>query len=117
MMNVLADGFHPVWYFDPPFLFSSHCPCGCVRGKQPGKGSAHENIQRRVLGPEDPETLTTSTDLGSNYLSQGKYAQAEALFKQALETQRRVGSPLTSSHQNYREEHPFEKLANTKTPA
>ena len=50
-------------------------------------------IQRRVLGPEHPDTLNSMNNLASVYYSQGKYAQAEALDSQILEIRRRVLGP------------------------
>ncbi len=50
-------------------------------------------LQRRVLGPEDPKTLKTAGSLGRTALLQGKYSEAEALFRKSLEIQRRaIGS-------------------------
>ena len=41
-------------------------------------------IQRRVLGPEHPDTLDTLSDFASMYQRQGKYALAETYAAQAL---------------------------------
>jgi len=49
--------------------------------------------ERRVLGPEHPETLLSMANLANVYESQGKFAQAEALFSQTLSIQRRVLGP------------------------
>jgi serine/threonine protein kinase/Tfp pilus assembly protein PilF len=60
-------------------------------------------LQRRVLGPENPKTLRTIFRLGCIAYLQGRYAQAEGLFKQSLEIQRRVlgpGHPDTLSSVN-----------------
>ena len=46
---------------------------------QPGCG-----IQRRVLGPEHPDTLASTNGLASVYYPRGKYAQAEALHEPDL---------------------------------
>ena len=46
-----------------------------------------------MLGPEHPNTLTSMNSLAGDYYSQGKYAQAEALYSQTLEIQRRVLGP------------------------
>jgi Tfp pilus assembly protein PilF len=43
-----------------------------------------------VLGPEHPDTLRSMNNLAVVYDDQGKYAQAEALYSQTLEIQRRV---------------------------
>jgi eukaryotic-like serine/threonine-protein kinase len=50
-------------------------------------------IQRRVLGPENPDTLKSMNNLASVYFDEGKYAQAQALFSQTLEIRRRVLGP------------------------
>ncbi len=47
-------------------------------------------LQRRVLGEEHPETLTSINNLALLSSYQGKYAEAEALFIQVLEIMRRV---------------------------
>jgi serine/threonine protein kinase/tetratricopeptide (TPR) repeat protein len=51
------------------------------------------DLQRRVLGAENPKTLKTISRLGFTAYRQGSYPQAEALFSQALEIQRRVLGP------------------------
>src|SRR5262249_58237923 len=51
------------------------------------------DLQRRVLGPEHPETLTTQNNVAGLFLDQGKYAEAEPLYRQALEAQGRVLGP------------------------
>jgi Flp pilus assembly protein TadD len=48
------------------------------------------DLQRRVLGPRNPETLKTLNHIGYIDFLQGKYPEAEALLRQTLETQRRV---------------------------
>jgi len=50
-------------------------------------------IQRRVLGPEHPDTLLSMMNLANVYGYQGKYAQDQALHSQTLEIQRRVLGP------------------------
>ena len=45
-------------------------------------------LQRRVFGATNPETLKTLSRLGSTAYLQGKYSEAEALFNQALPIQR-----------------------------
>ncbi len=47
-------------------------------------------LRRRVLGEDDPGTLTSLRRLATVYLNQGKFAQAEPLYKKVLEVQRRV---------------------------
>jgi eukaryotic-like serine/threonine-protein kinase len=52
------------------------------------------DLRRRVLGPENPETLRSMNDLALVYLDEGgKFKQAEALANQALESRRRVLGP------------------------
>jgi eukaryotic-like serine/threonine-protein kinase len=48
------------------------------------------DLRRRVLGPENADTLTTMNNLAAVYALEGKYAQAEALYSQALGIERRV---------------------------
>ena len=50
-------------------------------------------LHRRVLGPENPETLKTMRRLGRTAELQGQYPEAEAILVQALEKQRRVLGP------------------------
>ena len=50
-------------------------------------------IDRRVSGPDHPDTLMAMNNLAIVYLDQGKYAQAEALHTQTLEIERRVLGP------------------------
>jgi tetratricopeptide (TPR) repeat protein len=50
-------------------------------------------LHRRVLGPENPETLKTMRRLGRTAELQGQYPEAEAILVQALERQRRVLGP------------------------
>jgi tetratricopeptide (TPR) repeat protein len=51
------------------------------------------DLQRRVLGPAHPDTLTSMHNLALIYRDEGKYAQAEALDIQTLGIQRRVKGP------------------------
>ncbi len=44
-------------------------------------------------GPEHPNTLISMYNLASAYQALGKYAQAEALFRQNLDIRRRVLGP------------------------
>jgi serine/threonine protein kinase/tetratricopeptide (TPR) repeat protein len=48
------------------------------------------DLQRRVLGAKNPETLKTLNRIGYSAFLQGKYPEAEALLRQTLEMQRRV---------------------------
>jgi pentatricopeptide repeat protein len=41
-------------------------------------------IQEKLLNPEDPGTVRTLIDLANTYRSEGKYIEAEPLFKRAL---------------------------------
>jgi serine/threonine protein kinase len=51
------------------------------------------DLQRRVLGPENPDTLKSMNNLAVVYVHEGKFAQAEALDSQTLEIRRRVLGP------------------------
>jgi tetratricopeptide (TPR) repeat protein len=51
------------------------------------------DLQRRVLGAENPQCIKTMSRLGRIADLQGKYAEAEALLSRALAIQRRVLSP------------------------
>lgn len=51
------------------------------------------DLYRRVLGPENPETLKTMSRLGATVWLQGKYPESEALLNQTLQIQRRVLGP------------------------
>lgn len=42
------------------------------------------------MGPEHPNTLAFMNDLALTYAAQGRYAEAEKLFNQILQTRRRV---------------------------
>ena len=50
-------------------------------------------IQRRVLGPEHPDTLYSMNGLASSTQSRASTPQAEALNSQTLEIRRRVLGP------------------------
>jgi eukaryotic-like serine/threonine-protein kinase len=51
------------------------------------------DIQRRVLGPENPDTLQTATSLANSLRFQGHLPESEKLHLQTLEIQRRVLGP------------------------
>ena len=51
------------------------------------------DLQRRILGIKNRETLKTMYRIGNVALLQGKYPEAEVLLGQTLETQRRVLGP------------------------
>jgi eukaryotic-like serine/threonine-protein kinase len=50
-------------------------------------------IQKRVLGPEHPETLKSASSLGYILFQEGHYTEAEKLDREALDVQRRVLGP------------------------
>ena len=50
-------------------------------------------MRRRILGPEHPDTLATMHDVAGCYEGLGKHAEAEALYRQTLEIQRRLFGP------------------------
>jgi hypothetical protein len=50
-------------------------------------------IGRRVLGPENPDTLDFINNLADIYDQEGKYAQAEPLFRQVDQLRARVLGP------------------------
>jgi eukaryotic-like serine/threonine-protein kinase len=50
-------------------------------------------VQRRLLGVENPKTLKTMNALGVALALQGKYADAEALFRQVVDIRRRLFGP------------------------
>jgi non-specific serine/threonine protein kinase/serine/threonine-protein kinase len=50
-------------------------------------------IQRRVLGPENRETLNSMSQLAYIYYVQGNYAQAAALYSQCLDSNQKLLSP------------------------
>lgn len=51
------------------------------------------DIQRRVLGPESPETLVTMHHLALNLFGEGRYTEAEKSLRETLDIQRRVLGP------------------------
>ena len=51
------------------------------------------DVQRRVLGPEHPHTLTTVSNLATSLRDQGKHEDAEQMFRELLDMQRRVLGP------------------------
>ncbi len=50
-------------------------------------------IQKRMLGPEHPDTLTTASNLAIALFHQRKYAETQPLCAATLELQRRVLGP------------------------
>jgi non-specific serine/threonine protein kinase/serine/threonine-protein kinase len=51
------------------------------------------DIRRRVLGPQNPDTLTSMGGLGQNLQVQDRYPEAEKLDRETLGAQRRVMGP------------------------
>jgi len=51
------------------------------------------DIQRRVLGPEHPDTVRSVGVLAWNLKTQGHYAEAEKLLREVLDIERRVLGP------------------------
>ena len=51
------------------------------------------DIRRHVVGPENPDTLRSMSDLSRTLDHEGHYAEAESLIRQTLEIQRRVLGP------------------------
>ena len=47
-------------------------------------------VQRRVLGPEHPHTLTTMSNLATSLGEQGKHEEAEPMFRNLLDVRSRV---------------------------
>ncbi len=50
-------------------------------------------IRRRVLGPENPDTLSSMHALCRTLREQGRYAEAEKLQRETLDTRRRILGP------------------------
>ncbi len=50
-------------------------------------------IRRRVLGPENPKTLSSKIDLAGTLWREGHYAESEKLSRKTLEISRRVLGP------------------------
>jgi eukaryotic-like serine/threonine-protein kinase len=51
------------------------------------------DIRRRVLGPENPETLATQYHLATNLSGEGRYSESEKLLRETLGAQERVLGP------------------------
>ena len=51
------------------------------------------DIQRRVLGPEHPDTLMSMNNLATVLEHEGHYAEAEKLDRETLDIKRRVLGP------------------------
>jgi CHAT domain-containing protein/tetratricopeptide (TPR) repeat protein len=50
-------------------------------------------MQEKLLGSEHPDVATSLNDLGSMYVDQGSYSQAEQLHRRALEIREKVFGP------------------------
>jgi Flp pilus assembly protein TadD len=50
-------------------------------------------VERRVRGPEHPETLSTANNLAVTLKAQGKFTEAEAMYREVLSVERRVLGP------------------------
>jgi serine/threonine protein kinase len=51
------------------------------------------DLRRRVLGPQNPDTLSSMGELGWVLMEQGHYAESEKLIRKTLDIQRRVLGP------------------------
>ena len=51
------------------------------------------DIQRRVLGPEHPNTLNTLELEAINISREGRYGDAEKLFREAIQTAGKANQP------------------------
>src|SRR5260221_5761802 len=94
-------------------FFIGECPRSLARNDDPGvlnqqvlqlyqQGKYQEAIpiakkllviQKRVLGPEHPDTVSSLNNLGALYEGMGDYAAAEPLFQQALQIRKKVLGP------------------------
>lgn len=63
-------------------------------------------IQRRVLGPEHPDTLLSMSNLVSTLEGENDYGEAERLSRDALQIQRRVLGPEHPDTRSTRNPHP-----------
>ena len=50
-------------------------------------------VQTRVLGPEQPDTMKTATNLATALRKHEQHIVAEALFRKTLEAQKRMLGP------------------------
>ena len=48
------------------------------------------NIQKRILGPDHPDTLNTMNSLSTVLIRQGKYAEAESLLQEAVSKKKKA---------------------------
>ena len=56
--------------------------------------NGHWRLREEVLGPMHPDTATSLNNLAVLYNSQGKYDDAEPLFKRALAVREEVLGPM-----------------------
>jgi len=81
-------------------------------------------VERRVLSPDNPQTLSTLNELAEILTPQGRYAEADAMYAELIAAQRRTIGPdhpatlLSMSHaaENLEEEGQYaqaEKLWST----
>jgi tetratricopeptide (TPR) repeat protein len=59
----------------------------------PGKQTLE--LQRRVIGSEDPDTLSTEESLADIYRCEGRFQLSESMAMKALETERRALGPAS----------------------
>jgi len=76
------------------------CPSQRTTGFYDGQESDSEThrgrdqeIREKTLGPDHPDLAAALNGLGSIYTRQGKYEEAEPLYKRALEIQERALAP------------------------
>ena len=63
-----------------------HKTSGITRGEaKPKPAVQSSSLQRRVLGPEHPDTLATIGNLASSLGDQGKHAEAEQMERELLD--------------------------------
>jgi Tetratricopeptide repeat len=51
------------------------------------------DIQKKVLGPEHPDTFSTMGNLASTYCNQGRWNKAEQLGLQVMDIQKKLLGP------------------------
>ena len=61
--------------------------------RRPKRSIARAWRSARRIGPENSDTLMSMNNLANVYLAEGKYPQAEALYRETMEIQRRVLGP------------------------
>ena len=71
--------------------FGGEAPRGTqIAGTAPGEALG---VQKRVLGPEHPDTLASASQLAYILYDEARYSEAEKLGREALDIQRRVLRP------------------------